>query len=99
MGPYVFIMRRPGLAQRSTNAWGHASPPRISRRRLGMSSSNIDSSVGTQDRTVTPAAANDDGSSGPAWAMAGVAGTSVAPLAHAIQISSSEASKATENPW
>src|SRR6266540_6167044 len=99
VGPYVFSTRRPGRHQRWAVASGHLSPPKTSNRTEGMSSVNIDTNVGTVDRNVTPAAERCFGKSGPARLISGVAGTSAAPFAHAIHLSSRDASKATENPW
>ncbi len=78
VGPYVLTTRLPGRHQRFTNSGGHASPPRISNRRLGISSSIIASNVGTQERTVTPNSLSIRGSSGPAWTISSVAATKVA---------------------
>ena len=99
VGPYVFTIRRPGRAHRSTIEWGHASPPRIRRRTVGTSSSRIERSVGTVERTVTRCSVRILDRSGPARAISGVAATSVAPARKASHISSTERSNDREAPW
>src|ERR1051326_1044073 len=99
VGPYVLKTRRLGFHHRLTNSGGQGSPPRISRRIEGTSFSSIASKVGTHERTVTPADCSMSAKAGPAWNISGVAGTRTAPEQNASQISSTEASKASENPW
>src|SRR5580765_5838130 len=49
VGPYVLTTRRCGVHQRLINPGGHASPPRMSSRTVGMSASIISSRVGTRE--------------------------------------------------
>jgi len=91
-------MRRPGHAQRATNSGGQASPPTISRRSDGRSRSNSESVVGTHEKTVTSWSARWSASNGPEVTCSRVPLTKQAPAAKASQISSTEASKASEKP-
>ena len=51
------------------------------------------------DRTVTPCSFSHAGRRGPLLTREALAATRVAPAWNASQISSTEASKAMENPW
>ena len=57
------------------------------------------SSVGTHERTVTPASVSMRERAAPLRTISPVPTTSVAPAKNASQISSTEASKAREKPW
>jgi len=92
-------MTRPGRCQRAARSRGQASPPTISTRSVSMSPSIMERSVGTQESTVTPSSVMSRAMSGPARMTCLVAGSSTAPWKKAIQISSSEASKAGEAHW
>ena len=76
-----------------------ASPPTSSVRTAGSSRGIVASSVGTQQKTVTPVSARKSPSSAPIRRESFGPTTSVAPAANVGQISSIEKSNEIVMPW
>ena len=77
----------------------HTSPPSTSRRTVGRSRSISARKLGTVEKNVTRLAVMNSATSSGERATGSGATTSVPPIANAPQISSTEASNATEKPW
>src|SRR5262249_45879978 len=99
VGPYVLSIRRPGVAQRATSSAGHASPPSTNNFTVGSSTGTTARKDGTVEKKVTLLALMNSAASKAERTVSPSGTTSVPPTESAPQISSTDASKAIENPW
>src|SRR5690348_8488514 len=99
VGPYVLSSRRPGPAHRFTSSGEHASPPSTRSFTLGRFSLMSARNDGTVEKNVMLFLLMKSAASSGEREISLFGTTRVPPNARAAQISSIDASKATEKPW